>query len=317
MNKIKKFFQRENGNALVIMALALVVLLGFVALAVDAGRVYSQKASLQKALDSAVIGGAQVLLEGGGDPEAKAIDISTKNSFVLGDSEVVSDVNSVTASKETTVPMTFARVLGINSKKVSAVAEAEIKLLTAGIGITPIAVEKDAIPGETNLKCGSTGTYSGNCGYLDIDTTGASGLAEAIINGVEISITDDVVFADTETGQKWGPVKDAFQDLIDKDEGHNGKGYPGIPLCNSFDTFDQSEVACNRVIYIVVVDTFKDVTGKDVVEIVGFAQYWLDEVINSTKSVTGKFIKQISVENINEEVGSHEDYLLKTVKLVK
>ena len=61
---MKRYMERlnlkdESGATVVIVALFMVVLLGFAALAIDGGRLYLEKSELQKALDAAVLAGAQ------------------------------------------------------------------------------------------------------------------------------------------------------------------------------------------------------------------------------------------------------------------
>ncbi len=75
----------ESGSVTVIAALAMVVLLGAAALAVDIGRMAVVKSELQKAADSAALAGARGLNMGPPFPqwtkgESQAIDAATKNS---------------------------------------------------------------------------------------------------------------------------------------------------------------------------------------------------------------------------------------------
>ncbi len=54
-------FKKEGGQAIVLIALMLVVLLGFVALAIDGGNAYTQKREAQNAADAAALAGARQL----------------------------------------------------------------------------------------------------------------------------------------------------------------------------------------------------------------------------------------------------------------
>ena len=205
--------------------------------------------------------------------------------------------------------MTFAKVLGINEAKISATAIAKVGISKSTKGVRPVAIEKSMLPGEPNytvetpLKC-EKGKYSpGNCGFLDIGTNGASGLAEAIIEGSKTPISAGSS-VDTEPGQKWGPVKSAFETLISKD---NGKAH-----CNTPDKADNS---CERVIILPIIDSWNGINGKKSVKIIGFASYWvkdMEEVDNSTKRITGHFIKMVSSGEIGGTEGS-----LYGVKLVE
>lgn len=290
--------RHESGNILAIVAIGMTVLLGFTALVVDVGRVYVEKSTLQKAVDAAVLGGAQVLLTNQSTAKTVAKDIAQSNSYTLADSELTVTSNYIQATKKVSVPMTFAKVLGIDSMDVSATAKAIVGPLKAGSGITPLAIEKSAIPSATQLNCNNTGNNRGNCGYLAIDGNGASDLAAAIINGTKRSIGENVT---TKTGQDWGPVKTAFSSLIESDKDK--------PQCQSAATADNS---CKRVIFVVVVDSWEGVAGKSTLPAIGLAAYWLSGVDESTKGINGQFIKMVSPGEIGTTgIGEYNLYGIK------
>src|SRR5437867_13370744 len=54
--------RRRNGQAIVIMALAMVAICGMLALAIDAGRLYFQRRLMQDAVDAGALAGAQDLV---------------------------------------------------------------------------------------------------------------------------------------------------------------------------------------------------------------------------------------------------------------
>ncbi|WP_179884873.1 Tad domain-containing protein [Bacillus sp. AFS015802] len=302
MMKLKSIIGNDQGNIVVSAALFMVVLLGVVGLALDGGRIYAEKSSLQKALDAAVLGGVQVIPSKG---EAEAITVAknlgAKNAHSLDGGTFSTTGQSLKVSQKVTVPMTFARFLGFDEAAVSASAKAIVAPLQKGLRITPIAVEKDSLPHNTELKCDNTGKQHGNCGYLAFNGRGASNLKDNILNGVEVSV-GEFGTVETEPGQKWGPVEDAFTTLIDRDAGK--------PHCQSAATADNK---CARVIYIVVIDTWEGVNGRDTVNAVGLAAYWL-EGMPEKKRVTGKFLKMVTQGDIDE---SAPDYGLYGVKLVE
>jgi hypothetical protein len=71
----------ERGQALILAALAMVVLLGFAALSIDVGYWYSQKREVQKAVDAAALAGAQDLPDDYVMAESKAREYLTKNGI--------------------------------------------------------------------------------------------------------------------------------------------------------------------------------------------------------------------------------------------
>ncbi len=284
MKKLKALLNNEKGNVLVIFAFAITALIGATALVVDIGFAYHEKSTLQNAVDAAALGGAQGLITSETQAASIAKEIGTKNSISLDDSDITFTSDSIRVTKEITVPMFFAKALGNNTATISATAKAKISLLKSAKGVTPIAVEKDSIPTGTQLKCSNTGTNHGNCGYLDISGNGADGLVNGILNGSDIQ--EGTQYAETEPGQKWGPVKDAFETLITNDAGKD--------QCDRPDTADNS---CDRVIYVVVIDTWDDVEGKESVTVEGLAAYWISH-IDSNKEIVGQFLEMVTFGEI-------------------
>ena len=70
----------ESGQALVLLALAFIILLGSAGLAIDAGMVYTERRRAQNAADAAAMAGAFTILNGG-DPIAAAYARSVDNGF--------------------------------------------------------------------------------------------------------------------------------------------------------------------------------------------------------------------------------------------
>jgi hypothetical protein len=291
----------ESGSALVIVAISLVALLGFTALVIDGGRLYSEKSKLQKAMDATVLAGAQGLRTS----EARAIsiaeDISKKNDYEVSESSLTITSNSIKATKQVNVPMTFAKVVGINDVTVSASAKAMIAPLKKANGIAPLAIEKDEVPSSIILNCeGKPGNKHGNCGYLDFGN-GADGLKDAFINGASIEVGTNIV--ETEPGVKQGKVEEAINTLISRDSAKS--------QCQHADTADNS---CDRVINIVVIDTWDGANGKSKLNVVGFASYWLEKY--EDKTIYGKFMKMVGPGEIGAGTGIG-DYNLYGVKLVE
>jgi Flp pilus assembly protein TadG len=62
--------QREAGQALILFAIGMAVIMGFAALTIDVGLAYREKANLQNAADSAALAGADELAATGSKPAA-------------------------------------------------------------------------------------------------------------------------------------------------------------------------------------------------------------------------------------------------------
>jgi Flp pilus assembly protein TadG len=309
MRKLLSFekLRDESGGVLVFVAIFMTVLLGITAVVIDGGRLYSEKSKLQKALDAAVLAGVQGFRTSEASAREIAKDISKKNNFEVIDSELTFTSDSIKATKQVIVPMTLAKVLGINNTTVSATATAKVAPLTKASGIAPLVIEKSNIPNATVLNCGSTnpGDLQGNCGYLK-STEG--NLRDALLNGSTYEVGKTVF---TDPGGSVGQVEQA----IDGVEGIVARD-AAKPHCQSPDTADNT---CARVITVVVIDGWVDVDGKKVtgtseLKVAGFASYWIEKY--EDKKLYGKFIKMIAPGEIGTGTGIGE-YALFGVKLVE
>ncbi|WP_280770404.1 Tad domain-containing protein [Salipaludibacillus daqingensis] len=385
MKKIREIFQKEDGNVLVLVALSIVVLLGFTAMAVDAGRMYAEKSNLQKAMDASALAGAQVYYSEE-DSKVKAVEIADLNGFTIDESDVVVDETNkhVKVTQQSNIPLTFAKILGITDADIGASATAAIFPLIQSIGIAPIAVDESSIPDGTFLNCENPGnkvkevnfnslikgnasedyktgfkdgyeegyidgydknsersfdgSYAndneegfaegyaegfeageadgndignkGNCGFLAIDGSGASALKEAILNGTERAIGDDLE-EDTEPGRSQGPVKSAIEELISRDV----NGGEERAHCQDQDTADSR---CERVITVAVVaeGAFDNISGRDTLEIIAFASYWLEGMGTGQDKhrIIGHFIEMVTLGEGEEGVNEKGAYSVRLIE---
>lgn len=125
---MKLFRKEESGQALVLVALAIVVLLGFAALVVDVGVMANTRSRSQNAADAAALAGASLLPDVSGAIN-EAISFAAKNGFVLTAANIETpydgDSSKIKVSITENVSHTFARVLGFDNTdiNVSAVAK--------------------------------------------------------------------------------------------------------------------------------------------------------------------------------------------------
>lgn len=147
----------ERGAISVLVAILTVTLLGFVAIAVDVGVIYSERAQLQNGADAAAIAIAQKCGANLSDPlcsTTSTLAASLANQNAL---DGMSNVNNIqldktartvsvtTAAKqkgapENSVSLFFAGVLGIPSKQVGAKASAQWGTPSKGPVILPLAI---------------------------------------------------------------------------------------------------------------------------------------------------------------------------------
>ncbi len=124
----KKNGQNEAGQALVLVALLMVVLMGFAALVIDVGMLYFTTGNMQNTVDAAALAGAQDL------PNENTAIITAENYAELNGAErsnttvttpYKGDSNKIEVVITKNIQYSFARVLGFTDADVSARAVAE------------------------------------------------------------------------------------------------------------------------------------------------------------------------------------------------
>lgn len=127
-SRIARVRDDERGIVVVWVALLMVVLLGFAALAIDGANLRHIKEREQKAADAAALAGVIHLPDDPAAAQAAAQDIASRNTFT--DDGATTSVNIDPSSNTLKVTVTrtvtnfFAGVLGIDSSTVSATATA-------------------------------------------------------------------------------------------------------------------------------------------------------------------------------------------------
>jgi hypothetical protein len=135
----------DRGQAVVIVVIALVVLLGMAAAVLDVGSWYREDRDLQATVDAAALAGAQELPEDSGAAAALADEFAEKNGGGLAAvtfSSVAFENDVIAVEGEREAPGFFARVLGIDSISVRAAAKARTGILTSARWAAPVAVNE-------------------------------------------------------------------------------------------------------------------------------------------------------------------------------
>jgi hypothetical protein len=196
----------ESGQAIVLMALSLVVIMGMAALVVDVGNWYHTKRRLQGTADAAALAGAQLLPQDSSGAQAMALSYADKNGGDVAGADITvtstlqqDDTISVRAKK--TDAGVFSNMLGIASADISARAKARVGPPVQAKHVAPMVVycdhplihncSGDSTPdfGEDHPTTmdydpmGAPGAY----GMLNLDggsgTPGSSDEAEWILHG--------------------------------------------------------------------------------------------------------------------------------------
>lgn len=133
--------RREEGQVLIQVTIALVVLLAFVSLAVDGSYTYSERRHMQNAADAGALAGAREICFGTpSQAETVARDYATvRNRAQTADVSVEDWMVVVTATE--TIDLFFASFVGFPSIDVGAKAKAACGSATRACGLWPVAFE--------------------------------------------------------------------------------------------------------------------------------------------------------------------------------
>ena len=186
----------ESGQAVVVFALALAALIGFLAVTFDIGQMALDRSSAQNAADAAALAGAQMLPE---DPEAAIADATTYAELNgVSDDELSSVTVSSTYASNDTIKVTLARdvefrfapVLGIFAGTVNVSATAHSGGVVGVALLAPLAVEQAVFDGlgqgdTATLKYNASNSSDGNFLPLVLDATGSSEYEENLMLGSE------------------------------------------------------------------------------------------------------------------------------------
>lgn len=157
MRRLKLRQGNEHGGISVIVALLMVVLLGFTAIAVDVGMLYSEKAQLQNGADAAALVVAQRCARSASDPDCDRTStlaaLMVNGNALDGRSNVRSlavdrtnrTVNVTASAQEqgkepNRVSLFFANALGISSAEVNATSNVQWGSPVRGTAPFPITV---------------------------------------------------------------------------------------------------------------------------------------------------------------------------------
>jgi Flp pilus assembly protein TadG len=305
---MRQLRRRECGQALVLMVLFLVSLLGLATLVLDVGSWYRSKRQLQSTADAAALAGAQVLPDFPGDANSLAQQYATKNASDLStaDYSIGSDLfpnDRITVHVTRNAPGFFAKIFGIDSVQVGATATAQAKMMAQAKHVAPIVV-KDTHPMLVDPGCPCFGPA--NETTLPLRTGAPGGFALVDLSGSGNGTTSSDTIAD------W---------IV--------KGYPdylsvGTYLSDPGAKFNNSQIqdALNfRIgsdIVFPVYDTYGGGGANAGYHVIGWAAFHLDAVsTNGQGSLTGYFT-EITWDGIatTTSTGGGPNFGVHTVQLV-
>jgi hypothetical protein len=169
---------REHGQALMIFALGLAVLLGFAALTTDVGLAYVERREMQNAADAAALAGGDTLMETAvaSEAEAAALKLAASNGYDNADPDVsvaahvpptsgphVGDSDYIEVIIKNRIDLYLARTIGKSSWGITARAVAEINRSPkpfAIIALNETACDAMQFEGQVNVSIADAGTLT-------------------------------------------------------------------------------------------------------------------------------------------------------------
>jgi Flp pilus assembly protein TadG len=152
----------ETGQTLVLFALFIIVLLGMIAIGLDGGRLYDERRRAQNAADHAATTAAHAVCElgqstaaGSAAGLASANENGYNNNGSTNTVTVIHDASTddrFTATIETTIPTTFAQVIGFANLDTGATATAECQDEPGGSGPGAIYAGGTSCGGGSSLR---------------------------------------------------------------------------------------------------------------------------------------------------------------------
>lgn len=185
---LRRRLQQEHGAVAIIMALSMVMLLGFTALVIDVGAIYFERTQLQSGADAAALAIAQDCAKGNcGDIGATAVLLAGKNAHdnlsaatatVDATQNLVTvETGTLTSTGQHALANAFAPILGIPTSTVSAQSKATWGSPAAATVFpftTPRCLYDQTPPGQvlwikTSMSCTDShgNVVPGGFGWLD------------------------------------------------------------------------------------------------------------------------------------------------------
>lgn len=191
----------ESGQALILAALLMAVLMGFVALTIDIGLFLQEKRHLQNAADAAALAAVAELPDDPGMAVSKALEWAAKNGYDNADPNVTVTADTPYQGSPSKIkvtithsarPFIFARALGLDFVDISATAAAE-HVVGGGTGSEPGGGNVQ-LPPVTDANCNNrpgNPMVDGRAGladegiYVGYEDEGYEKVGNLVANGVD------------------------------------------------------------------------------------------------------------------------------------
>ncbi len=316
IKKVQDIIENEKGSAVVLLAAAMVVLAGVMALVADVGVNYVKQNNLSVAADAAALAGGVKLNMGKSYAEEAAVEIALKNGISLENLSVEVDETGKGITVKTRGPIYkfFGRIFNNAGGQMEQLARVAMTRPVGFFDIFPLGVDETAnITFGTELNLfGDELLGSGNWGALQFKDedgkyqTGANVFRENLKHGFSglVMIGDE---ARAESGVNSGPIRDAVAYRIQEAAKTHECSLNNCPS------------GCPRVLILPIYTAAseEDANKTKFVEIVDYAAFWISSIEGqgSNTKVWGYFIKPHVTGTVNEE--GESPYGMTSIRLVK
>ena len=297
------FRTSERGNSLVIFAICIPVFMGFAAISIDGGVMLYSHVELQSAVDAAALAGSSALLIDQEAARSRAVAVGSANTvFSTPVTIAPEDISFPTASQiridlTHTLPLYFARLIGMNETTVQATTTAQINGITGTAGLLPwtmpaaqfsYGAEIRLNVGQLEVRSDSLTTFYAVCyppANRGTPVAGASAYEENIMNGAQmvVYVGDELL---VQPGNMLGPTRQGVEFLMDSDP---GAYWDGTAVVNSaFPGYSSPRIG--KISFFDPADP-PDI-GRERVTIIGLGAFFLEGMQGN--DVVGRFIKIIT-----------------------
>lgn len=303
MSWLTNMWRDERGNALVLTALCMPVLMGVAALVIDIGTLFINDALLQNAADAAALAGAAYLPDAPSSAVSAALQYSQNNQVTITSGAVTIssryDTNdTITVEPQRVVPFHFARAVGVNSGNAHARAVATVGTLEHGRGVEPWGlIDTDPSRNRFGYGYGQTvsiklwdGNNIGDANFqaLSVDATGADTYRETIARGSIRSVAiGDMV--DTETGAMHGPTLQGVNDRV----GSNAQTFSQVVADNGDGTYKILDWNSPRIALVPIITGLVHAGSR--AHVIAFTVFFIESWSShgGVAQVTGRFANDI------------------------
>lgn len=302
--------KNEQGAVIVLVAIYMTIVMGLLALVIDAGSLYLEKSRLQKAVDLAVLAGMQNLP----DQPTRALEAAqtTARANELLSNEVTIAIREegavLHAEAERLVPFTFAKAIGFSSQVVTASATGRVGSLSGVRGALPLGAYGNQVFkfGErVTLRVGAGGSDIGAFGALQLSGSGAPEYEKDLREGYAglLSIGDII---ETRSGV-----------IAQRTENAISARRAACPYIQQGRTPTHLDHPDNCPL-VTIVPIYREVIPNNfsTVQIVGFGSFFIESVgrPNENSPITGRFIRYSFSGDFSPELSPYGAYSYKLVE---